>query len=109
VKGGGGEDDETCVSFGCDREARNDEHCEPCRTAFEAGYHKAQEDNGVRGREEIREVYETAEDLDEALQREISTLERDKEAAQVPTPTITNTIRILKDVRRRVLGERDEL
>jgi hypothetical protein len=50
----GGEDD-TCVSFGCDREALNDEHCEPCRTAFEAGYHKAQDDGGVRGREEIQE------------------------------------------------------
>jgi len=55
-------DDETCVSFGCDREARNDEHCEPCRTAFEAGYHKAQEDNGVRGREEVREKLEELED-----------------------------------------------
>jgi len=64
---------------------------------------------GVRGREEIGEVYETAEDLDEALQREISTLEADKEAAQFPTPTITNTISILKGVRRRVLGVRDDL
>jgi len=72
---------------------------------------KTDEDDGggVRGRQEIGEVYETAEDLDEALGREISTLEAEKEAAQVPTPALTRTISILKGVRRRVLGVRDDL
>jgi len=66
-------------------------------------------EGGVRGRQEIGEVYETAEDLDEALGREISTLEAEKEAAQVPTPALTRTISILKGVRRRVLGEDGDL
>jgi len=106
----GGEDDKTCVSFGCDREAPNDEHCEPCKTAFEAGYHKAQEDeSGLRGRQEIQE----------AIEDRIEFLEEDLEGWKTRKPYSTDDLvavnqqkgrkRELENVLDLVLGEDGDL